>query len=903
MHLDVDKTDEAQHYQLEWSRVTLSSIGDAVITSDTEGNITYLNRVAETLTGWALAEAIGHTVEEVFHIISESTREPVESPTVRALRDGVIVGLANHTLLLAKSGVEWPIDDSAAPIRTPDGKIVGVVLVFRDVTVQKKQKKLIDDALAYASNILDTQREPFLVLDSTLRVVTGNSSFYKTFGVEKEANEGLFVYDLGNGQWNIPKLRELLEEILPQNHSFEDFEVEHDFEGIGIRTMLLNARKVQKPGDHSQLILLAIEDITERRRQQKLAKDEQEYAQNILETQREPFLVLDSSLRVVTGNRSFYKTFEVEKEANEGLFVYELGNGQWNIPKLRELLEEILPQNHTFEDFEVEHDFESIGKRTMLLNARKVRKPGNNSELILLAIEDITERRAVEEALNKTKTRYRRLFQTAKDGILILDANTGKITDSNAFMSGLVGLEESELLGKQLFEIGMPEDVQANKEAFLELQRTTYLRHDNLPVHNRNGDKVEVELIGNVYREDDRLVAQCNVRDISERRRLEEQVRAQSEDLAEQSSRKDQFLAMLSHELRNPLAPIRSALHLLKLQGPESENPVQKEALEIIERQVGNMTKLVRDLLEVSRVVSGRIRLDLQPIDVKIVVEHALQTVAPLISLRRHTVTVMLGDEPVWAQADPTRLEEVLVNLLNNAVKFTPDGGVIEVACEARDGQVLVRVRDNGVGIDPDLLPNIFELFTQGDRSLDRAEGGLGIGLSLAHRLMELHGGTIEAHSPPESNPSGSEFIVRLQTVVAPEPARLTTEDEPAPKVTGARVLVVDDNLDLANLMRHILEAKGYAVRCVHNGPDALAMAQDWDPSIVLLDIGLPGMGGYDVARELRARTGSRMRLIALTGYGRESDIALATEAGFDGHLTKPFDFDELELMMTPAIL
>ena len=936
----------------EWLSVTLSCIGDGVITTDRAGRVTFLNPVAVALTGWSLKDALageGESIERVFRIVNETTRKVVENPTVRALQEGVKVGLANHTILISRDGTERPIDDSAAPIQAADGATAGAVLVFRDVTDQKRQEKLVTDAFEYASNILETQREAFLVLDKALRVVSANGSFYRAFRETKETTENNFVYDLGDGQWNISKLRELLEDVLPRRRAFESFEVEHDFPGgVGQKTMLMNARRIRKPGDDSELILLAIEDITERRAQEKLARDAFEYASNILETQREPFLVLDRDLRVVSANRAFYKAFGVEQDTTENRFVYDLGEGQWNIPRLRELLEDVLPRDHSFEGFEVEHDFaRGVGYKVLTLNARRVRKPGNYSELILLGIEDITEGRQAKAAEVASELRYRRLFETAKDGILILDAESGKITDANAFMCGLTGRERKELLGKELYEIGMYKDVDENKAAFCELQRTGYLRHDHLPVQNKRGGTVEVEFVANVYTEGSKLVAQCNVRDISERSRLEKKIAKQAEALVEQSTRKDEFLAMLSHELRNPLAPIRAAVHLLKLHGREGGDPVQRQAREIIERQVANLTKLVSDLMEVSRVVSGRIRLDLLPVDIKQVVRHALQTTAPHFEQHRHSVKFSCCDEPVWASADPTRLEEVLVNLLHNAAKYTPEGGSVAVDCEigvatedvtsgdengsgtgkgnGSEQQVaVVRVRDNGVGIEKELLPRIFDLFTQADRSLARSAGGLGVGLSLAHRLVQLHGGTIDASSDGPGR--GSVFVVKIPLLTAKESVAAVADN--AVKLTekgGAvgelkngggtkgllRVLVVDDNLDMVQMLSSVLEYKGFNVRAAYSGPEGLELAKQWLPDVVLLDIGLPGLDGYEVAKRLRAHaalsearalTQPKMKLLALTGYGAESDIALAREAGFDGHLVKPCHIDELVSMIVASV-
>lgn len=952
----------------EWLRVTLSSIGDGVITTDREGRVTFVNPVAQALTGWTQEEATaggGVAIERVFRIVNEETRGPVKNPATRALREGVIVGLANHTLLIAKDGSERSIDDSAAPIRNEKGETAGAVLVFRDVTAHKRQELLVKDAFHYAQNILGTLRHPFLVLDQSLKVVSANHSFYTTFHVAAEATEGRFVFDLGDGQWNIPALRTLLEDILLQHPSFEDFEVEHDFPaGVGVKTMLLNARRIVRPGNHSELILLAIEDITARKRNETLLTSQKEVLELAASggSLEDVFGLVARSAQRHSGEGSRAAVFVVDQDGRHLKFVATEGMAEAYTSAINRM--EIGPnatscgtaaftgEGSIAADISTDpqwvqyqalasehgiracwsHPIRTLGGKVLgaiALYHRESCAPGpgdldavkllsNTAAIVMERYRELGQRNQSETALRQSETRYRRLFETAKDGIIILDAGTRKITDANAFMCGLTGLEVEELLGKELYQIGMFKDVEENKEAFRELQRTGYLRHEHLPVKNQRGDKVEVEFIANVYQEGDRLVAQCNVRDISERSRLEKQIAQQSEALAEQARRKDEFLAMLSHELRNPLAPIRSAVQLLRMQEQGVSNPIRQQAREIIERQVANLTKMVSDLSEVSRVVSGRIRLDLEPAEVKLVVEHSLQTVAPLFEQRKHSVAVNLCSEPVWALVDASRLEEVLVNLLNNAAKYTPDGGRIGVSCEhqVEGGQdyAVIRVRDNGVGIDQDLLPRIFDLFTQADRSLARSAGGLGIGLSLAHRLVTLHGGTIWAQS--EGPGKGSEFAVRLPLIVAPLPAGaevVLVVEEPRPQNVGSdggavRVLVVDDNVDLVTMLCGALRHKGFSVKWAHTGPEGLKLALAWAPDVALLDIGLPGLDGYEIARRLRAehvmkveageKRAVRMRLIAITGYGQDSDMALAREAGFDGHLVKPCDFEELEKMM-----
>jgi PAS domain S-box-containing protein len=511
------------------------------------------------------------------------------------------------------------------------------------------------------------------------------------------------------------------------------------------------------------------------------------------------------------------------------------------------------------------------------------------------------------EDLHHSELRFRRLFQSATDGLLILDADTGKVLDANTVVAGMVGMEPEEMLGKELFEIGIYKDAEQNEQELRQLREERYLRHENLSVQNRRGEEIEIELIASVYSEGDRMVVQCRIHDVSERVRMQKQIAEQAEALAGEARRKDEFLAMLSHELRNPLAPIRSAVHLMKMQDRGGgENPILTQAREIIERQVNNLTKLISDLLDVSRVTSGRIRLDLQVVDVNQIVQHAVETTMPLIERHGHELVLNLGNDPSWVNADATRLEEVFINLLNNAAKYTPEGGRIEVWCEHPEGADYAQfcLRDNGVGIDAKLLPHIFDLFTQAERSLARSAGGLGIGLSVAHRLVELHGGSIDVKSPPEDQSQGSEFVVRLPLVPAGEPVEpIAPSDEQQEKRGNIRVLVVDDNLDLVTMLSELLRQSGYFVQSAHTGPEGLSVAQSWRPEIILLDIGLPGLDGYEVARRLRSDPAlgparQSIKLIALTGYGQEADVILAREAGFDAHLAKPYDFDDLEKLM-----
>ncbi|HKW93824.1 MAG TPA: CHASE3 domain-containing protein [Methylomirabilota bacterium] len=371
-------------------------------------------------------------------------------------------------------------------------------------------------------------------------------------------------------------------------------------------------------------------------------------------------------------------------------------------------------------------------------------------------------------------------------------------------------------------------------------------------------------------------------RDVAERRRAERAMQ-------DADRRKDEFLAMLAHELRNPLAPIRHAAHTLRLLGVPDER-VQWVA-GVIERQVGLMTRLVDDLLDVSRITSGKITLRREPVVVASLLAQALEGARPLAENRRQTIEVDVADDAGSVDGDPARLAQAVGNLLDNAIKYTEEGGRIRLSARAERDEVVIVVRDTGVGIPLELLPHVFDLFIQADRSLERRQGGLGIGLTLVRRLVEMHGGSVQATS--DGPGQGSEFSIRLPRL--PEAAGETDVAAGAPtaerRVTGRHILVVDDEPDSADSLALFLRLRGHDVRTAYDGPSALKEVLSHQPDVIFLDLGLPGMSGYDVARRLRATPGvGAVRLVALTGYGTEADRQKARDAGFDLHLAKPVD-------------
>lgn len=372
-------------------------------------------------------------------------------------------------------------------------------------------------------------------------------------------------------------------------------------------------------------------------------------------------------------------------------------------------------------------------------------------------------------------------------------------------------------------------------------------------------------------------------------------LRDANEQLRDANHRKNEFIAVLSHELRNPLAPIRYAVPLLEQMRP---NGPAARALDVIRRQVDHLTRLVDDLLDVSRIAHGTIELRRAHVSLRAILTEAAEAASPVMSASRHQFDVTLPDERVWVDADAGRLAQVIINLLNNAAKFTQRGGRIELSAVREDGHAVIRVRDNGMGIPPEMLSSVFDMFRQLDRTEDsRHQSGLGIGLGLAKRLVELHGGTIEAHSAGPDH--GAEFLVRVP--LAQDPIARIGE-HPAVPANGARrlkVLVVDDNADLVEMLATIVEWEGHEVRKALDGRSAIAAALAFRPDVILLDLGLPLVGGIDVARELRRQPElASMHLVALTGWGQLEDRIRTTEAGFDHHLTKPTDPETLTVLL-----
>jgi len=624
------ENDKYLRRERETLEVTLKSIGDGVIVTNVAGRVIFLNAVAERLTGWSSAQAKDQPFEKVFRIVDEYTGAPVAHPVAKVLETGGIVGLANHTALIPRNGGRISIDDSGAPVRLAGGELIGIVVVFRDVTERRR-------------------------------------------------------------------------------------------------------------AEVTRAWLAAI----------------------------------------------------------------------------------------------VESSDDAIASKTL----------------------------------------------------------QGIVTSWNPSATRLFGYEPEEIIGKPITTI-IPPELHAEEDGILaRLQRGERIDHFETVRLAKDGRRIDISLtISPIRDESGTIIGASKVaRDITERKRNEQLVR-------EADRRKDEFLATLAHELRNPLAPICAAAELLK--HAKSLAPDLRAATAILERQARHMTHLVDDLLDVSRITSGRIRLHLEPVELAPLLRAVIEAHRHPAETSRHQIAFSPSAQPVHVSGDRVRLTQVFSNILHNAIKYTPPGGKIEIALRAEGQEAVVSMRDNGMGVPPEMLSHIFEPFAQLDRSYERPDGGLGIGLTLAKRLVELHKGRLDASSAGVGK--GSEFLVRLPAGAAPSiPASSMPHGDSDLSVTR-RVLIADDNHDAAVSLSMLLQSLGHETRVVHDGIEAVEEAEIFHPDIVLLDLGMPRLDGYETARKIAGQPwASDTQIVAVTGWGQDADRKRAKAAGFHRHLVKPVDLDALRQVMS----
>jgi len=740
--------------QAELLQVTLAGIGDAVISTDAAGNVTFLNPVAESLTGWTQAEAVGRPLPEVFRIINERTREPVENPALKALKTRTVVGLANHTLLLSRDGYEHAIDDSAAPIGEPGAEPLGAVLVFRDVSDRRR----VEDALQRLATIVASSDDAIFSVSLDGVIQTWNA------GAER----------------------------------------------------LLEFAPAEAVGQPISIIIPPDRWDEERQSLNRLARGER-------------FQHLDT-VWVSKGGR----------------------------------------------------------RLSISLSASPLRDAEGRIVGASQVARDMTERVASERQLAESRARLDYTVRLSGVGFWYCDLPFD-VLNWDERVKGHFWLPADAVITIDTFYDQIhPDDREPTRQA-IDTAIRNHAPYDVVyrTVDGATGDCKHVRALGGAtYGPDGTAIRFDGVTvDITDFKRAEETLR-------EADTRKDEFIALLAHELRNPLAPLRNGLEVLRLAGGDAA--MIADAQQMMDRQLAHMVRLVDDLLDISRISRNKMDLRRTRLLLSDVIHNAVETVRPVIQDAGVELAVSLPDEPVYLDADLTRLAQVFSNLLSNSAKFTKRGGRISFTATRCDSQVVIAVQDTGIGIPADAIANIFDMFSQLDRSLERSKGGLGIGLALVKGLVEMHGGTVAAAS--EGPGAGSTFTVSLPVMLQEHmPPSSSPEDVRQRPATKRRILVVDDNRDSAQTMAMMLRLIGNEVTTAHDGLEALEVAEGFRPQVVVMDIGMPRLNGYDATRKLRAEPWARdMFIIALTGWGQESDQERSREAGFNRHLVKPVKLDDL---------
>ncbi|MEO8310171.1 MAG: PAS domain S-box protein [Caldimonas sp.] len=760
-----DEAETVISAQGERLRTTLASIGDAVITTDLDGRVTDLNPVAESLTGWAIEAARGQPLETVFRIVNESTREPVENPAARALRDGVVVGLANHTVLIRKDGSETPIDDSAAPIRDAQGQVHGCILVFRDISQRKAAERELDEAQARLQRVVSDMAIPTMVF----------------------AEDG---------------------EILLVNEAWTGIS------GYGAAELATIPAWTMKA----------------------------------------------YGARAESMNELIGSLFDLEQSIDNGEREIVTASGE---------------------------------KRIWHFVTAPIGADGKGRRMLVTNAIDVTERRRLDQVLVEEEARMRLAMDAASYGGWQWDRGSGETVWTDKTRE-LLDVGADEPISFELFQQRLhPDDRPLRERAIAEAWVTGVLRAEYRVVR-RDGELRWISSRGRVVRGADGSERMLGVvGDVTEQKRA-------FAALEDADRRKDEFLATLAHELRNPLAPLRNSLAILQR---SADDPATFEKSSgVMERQLSHLVRLIDDLLDVSRISLDKLTLRVELADLAAIVEHAVEANRPAAERAGHVLEVRLPERPVKLQADRARLAQAFSNLVGNACKFTPDGGRVVLDARVEGERAVFSVSDNGIGIDAEQLGGVFEMFAQIDNSLERAQGGLGIGLTLVRRLVEMHGGTVVARSAGRGE--GSEFVVTLPlTQEAVDATSVATPPAAAPPSGRLRMLVVDDNGDSAESLAMLLSLAGHETHVAYSGTEALARADSLRPDAVLLDLGLPGLSGYEVCRRLRAAAWAReIPIVAITGWGQSDDRQRSKDAGFDGHLVKPVVFGELTALLDESL-
>lgn len=759
---------------------TLTSIGDGVIRTDAEGRVTFLNPVAEELVGWKTKEATGRMLSSVFHIVNEATHREVENPATRALREGAIVGLANHTILIARDGRERAIDDSAAPIRDASGMIVGSVLVFRDVSEKKRAEAEREQLLKEVQATKDQLNDIFHRAPAFICVFRGPEH---VFEIVNERYQHLIGHRDVLGKTVRQGLPEVAEQGYPEllDHVYRTGE---PYVGTDMRVLIRQVDQGPLSERYVDFVYLPISD-----------------ADGIV----------------------------------SGVLV---------------------------------HGIDLTDKKAAALQVTRVTAE--------------SERR---------KRFYETVLSSTPDFVYVFDL-AHRFTYANDALLAMWGKTWDEVAGKTCLQLGYPPWHAAMHNNEIDQVAATKLPiRGEVPFTGTSGKRIYDYIFVPVFGANGEVEAVAGTtRDVTERKRAEEAIK-------EADRKKDDFIALLAHELRNPLAPIRNGLQILKLS--KSNSDISEQARAMMDRQLAHMVRLIDDLLDVSRVGRNKMELRLNRVSISEVFANALEMIRPIIDEAGHELTVSLPTQELYLEADLTRLSQVLGNLLANSAKYTERGGHIWLTATEGVGAVIIVVHDTGIGIPAEALPTIFDMFAQVDRPIERNSGGLGIGLALVKGLVEMHHGSVHAQSGGVGQ--GSTFTVTLPLLqeLTENTDMTRPEVQHIPHVSKRRILVVDDNQDGAESLASMLELEGHQIATAHDGQEAIERTQQFQPSVILMDLGMPTLNGLEATRRIREQSwGKSVKIIALTGWGQDSDRALSSAAGCDGHLVKPVNLCDLEKML-----
>ncbi|MDB6083737.1 MAG: diguanylate cyclase [Gammaproteobacteria bacterium] len=771
-------------------------------------------------------------------------------------------------------------------------------------------------------SVLDGIDLPILVVDVDCKVADFNRAAAEVFGVVSS--------DVGRRACSVQSLADApeIEQVCIQVMA-DGVPSRHDLRN-GDRWFLVRISPYAGADRQVSGAVLAFTNVTAFRASLGQAIYEREYTKTILNTVIDPLVVLGDGLHVHTANRAFYDWFGASREQTQGVPLSDLGDHSWKASGLWSSLHATLSHNREFHTVEFEGAFPNVGHRTVLLDARRLAR--DETALVLLAFRDITELKQAEKARRESEIRFRTLFESMDEGYcvveMIFDEENNpldyRFLEVNPVFERQTGIKDAR--GRLMREIA-PELEQHWFDIYgrvaltgetLRFENPAAALHRYYEVCAFRVGSPELRHVGVVFND---ITMRKNLEFQRERALAQEEaLRKDAEtatralvqtqevlhkrvaELAAADRHRNEFLAILAHELRNPLAPLKNAVQILRRSSGDAV--VIAKARDLIDRQVHHMSRLVGDLLEAARAQNGQIKLQRSSLDLRSIIEHVVDLMRPVIEGKHQRLRVTLPEAPVWVEGDAARLEQIFTNLLSNANKFTQERGNIEISLGAglinEERCAIVQVLDNGEGIEPELVPRLFELFAQADRSLAHSQGGLGIGLSLVRTLVEMHGGRVSMRS--DGRGSGSTFEVRIPLTRTPVDQETSNALlPPLQSVAGQRrVLVVEDNHDIRESSCDLLSMAGFEVKGVSTGSEALEMAPAFAPNVVLLDVGLPGLSGYDVARRLRdlPQFVSTV-LIAITGYDTAEARALSAAAGFDHHICKPVNFDELATLLS----